>query len=153
MKTIKALALKYREIIVYIIFGVLTTLVNWAVYTVMVELLKIDITLSNACAWVAGVLFAFITNKIYVFRSKSKRTVTVLRELVSFVGARALTGLMEIFLPRFLIDHGLSQTIFGIDGAAAKALVSVAVVILNYVFSKLIVFKKKKAEESTKESE
>lgn len=146
MKKIKELFKKYREIIVYVIFGVLTTLVNWAVYTVMVKYLGIDMTVSNGVAWVAGVIFAFVTNKLYVFRSKSKKAATVLREFFSFVGARVVTGLMETFLPTLLVNLGLNQTVFGIKGAIAKLIVSVAVVILNYVFSKLIVFRKKKAE-------
>ena len=99
MKKIKQLLKKYREIIVYVIFGALTTFVNWAVYTVMVEVFNIDITVSNAVAWVAGVVFAFVTNKIYVFRAKSKKAATVAREFFSFVGARVFTGLMESFLP------------------------------------------------------
>ena len=144
MKKIKELIKKYREIIVYVIFGALTTLVNWAVYTVMVEAFDIDVTVSNAVAWVAGVIFAFVTNKIWVFRSKSKKASTVLREFFSFVGARVVTGLMETFLPTLLINLGLNQTVFGIKGSVAKLIVSVAVIILNYVFSKLIVFRKKK---------
>ena len=175
MEKIKALFEKYREIIVYIIFGVLTTAVNWAVYMLMVKLLGVDlssidknesllsffsgnrdavaVTVCNAVAWVAGVLFAFVTNKIWVFRSMSKKAATVLREFFSFVGARAITGLMEIFLPTLLISLGLNQTILGVEGAAAKAVVSVAVVILNYVFSKLIVFRKKKEEKEPENAE
>lgn len=146
MKTIKKLFKKYREIIVYVIFGVLTTLVNWAVYTLMVKYLHIDMTVSNGVAWVAGVIFAFVTNKIWVFRSKSKKSSTVIREFFFFVGARVITGLMETFLPTMLVNLGLNQKVFGIDGAVAKLIVSVAVVILNYVFSKLIVFRKKKSK-------
>lgn len=144
MQAIKDLIKKYREIIVYIIFGVLTTLVNWAVYTVLVKFAGVNITVSNAAAWTAGVIFAFVTNKIWVFESKSKEPKTLAREFISFVGARVVTGLMEIFLPEILVNAGLSQTVFGIKGAIAKLIVSVAVVILNYVFSKLIVFRKKK---------
>lgn len=146
MKTVKKLYKKYREIIVYVIFGALTTLVNWAVYTVMVKYLHIDITLSNAVAWVAGVLFAFITNKIWVFRSRSIKTSTVLREFLSFTGARAFTGIIEIFLPKLLMNIGLNQSVLGIDGAVAKAVTSVIVIILNYVFSKLVVFRSKNKE-------
>lgn len=144
MQKIKDLLKKYREIIVYVIFGVLTTLVNWAVYTVLVKFFGVNITVANAIAWTAGVIFAFVTNKIYVFESKSKEPKTLAREFISFVGARIVTGLMEIFLPEILVNAGLNQTVFGIKGAIAKLIVSVAVVILNYVFSKLVVFRKKK---------
>lgn len=152
MTKIKELLIKYKEIITYIIFGGLTTLVNWFVYTVLVKISpnNIDeiiwITISNAAAWVAGVLFAFITNKIWVFESKSFALKVVLKELISFVLARALTGVLEIFGVPLLVKLGLNQTIFGIDGMVAKLIVSVVVVILNYIFSKLIVFKNKNKE-------
>lgn len=144
IKKIKALILKYSEIIKYVIFGALTTLLNWAVYTCFVELTPIGIGLSNAIAWVAGVLFAFITNKIWVFESKSLAPMILLKEFISFVAARIFTGVIEIFGVPLLVKLGLSRTIFGIDGALAKVTVSIIVIILNYVFSKLIVFKKDK---------
>ncbi|MBE6827774.1 MAG: GtrA family protein [Ruminococcaceae bacterium] len=144
MEKIRELLKKYREIIVYIIFGVLTTFVNWAVYTLFVEVFGVSIGVSNAVAWTAGVLFAFITNKIWVFRSKSFEIKTLAREFVSFVGARAFTGVLEIVGVPLLVKLGLDAEILGIDGMAAKLIVSVAVVILNYVFSKLFIFRKEK---------
>ena len=164
MTKIKELFKKHREIIVYIIFGVLTTLVNWVVFILMTKLMNVDVsgvsdrgnaltslfsdnyeyTVCNAVAWVAGVLFAFVTNKIWVFRSRSKKASTVLREFFSFVGARVVTGIIEIFLPTLLINIGLNQSVLGVEGAIAKAVASVIVIVLNYVFSKLIVFRKKK---------
>lgn len=153
MEKIKELIIKYREIIVYIIFGVLTTLVNWAVYTVLVKYCGADVLPSNAAAWTAGVLFAFITNKFFVFESKSFKASTVLKEFFSFVGARAFTGAMEIFGVPLLEKAGLDKTFFGIKASFAKLIVSVAVVVLNYVFSKLLVFRKKKSEENAKADE
>ena len=137
-----------KEVITYIIFGVLTTAVNWAVYTLFVKFLGIGVTFSNAVAWVAGVLFAFITNKLFVFESRSFKPIILARELLSFVAARAVTGVMEIFGVPLLIKIGLSRQLFGVEGAVAKALVSVIVIILNYIFSKLVVFKRepKKSE-------
>lgn len=134
-----------KEIITYLIFGVLTTLVNWVCYTVLVKYVNCSITLSNAVAWIAGVLFAFITNKVFVFESKSFAPSKVLKEFISFVAARAITGVMEIFGVPLLVKIGLNQTIMGVDGAVSKIIVSVAVIILNYVFSKLIIFRKKSA--------
>ena len=148
MNKIKELIIKYKELITYFIFGVLTTLVNWAVYTALVFALPdsiqegVKITVSNAVAWVAGVIFAFITNKIWVFESKSFEM--NIKEFISFVAARAVTGVIEIFGVPLLVKIGLNQRIFGVDGALAKVIVSVVVVVLNYVFSKLIVFKNKK---------
>ena len=135
---------KYREVIFYVIFGVATTAVNWIVYTVCIKVFSLEMTLSNALAWIVAVLFAFVTNKIFVFESKDKSIGTVLKEGVSFIGSRAATGALEILLPTLLFKFGLNQSFLGIDGFWAKAFVSVLVIILNYVFSKLIVFRKKK---------
>lgn len=165
MEKIKSLFMKYKEIIMYIIFGVLTTLVNWVVYTVLIKifggaaesetvmfaLFGRDITMkifyifiANFVAWVAGVVFAFVTNKIWVFESKSWRFGLVMKELWLFVAARLLTGVLEWFGVPLLVAAGMDQPLFGIDGFLAKVIVSVIVVILNYVFSKLIIFRKKK---------
>ena len=160
---------KYKEIIMYIIFGVLTTLVNWVVYAlteplfkamfhgddVMFNLFGMAITyttfaifLANFLAWVAGVVFAFVTNKIWVFESKSWKPSVALKEFWLFVTARLITGVLEWFGVPLLVAAGLNQPLFGIEGFVAKIIVSVIVIILNYVFSKLIIFKKKdKAEE------
>ena len=89
MNKIKELIIKYKELITYFIFGVLTTLVNWAVYTALVFALPdsiqegVKITVSNAVAWVAGVIFAFITNKIWVFESKSFEMNICIKEFIS----------------------------------------------------------------------
>lgn len=135
---------KYKEIILYVIFGAATTAINWIVYTVCIKVFSIEMTLSNALAWIIAVLFAFVTNKIFVFESKDKSLGTILKEGVSFFGSRVATGVLEIFLPTLLFKIGLDQSFLGIDGFWAKAFVSVLVIILNYVFSKLIVFRKKK---------
>ncbi|MGN0538686.1 MAG: GtrA family protein [Candidatus Fimenecus sp.] len=135
---------KYKEIILYVIFGAATTAINWIVYTVCIKVFSLEMTLSNALAWIIAVLFAFVTNKVFVFESKDKSIVTILKEGVSFFGSRVATGVLEIFLPTLLFKIGLDQSFLGIDGFWAKAFVSVLVIILNYVFSKLIVFRKKK---------
>lgn len=126
----------------YLIFGVATTAVNWIVYTLCLHAVTESITAANAAAWTAAVLFAFVTNKIFVFESREKKPLFVLAELFKFVFARAITGALEIFLPSLLVNLGLGMKIFGIKGAAAKALTSIIVIVLNYVFSKVIVFKK-----------
>ena len=132
-----------KEIISYLFFGVMTTAVNWVVYTAFVKFLGVNITVSNAVAWIAAVIFAYFTNKIFVFESKSFKPLTLLKELVSFIAARALTGVIEIFGTPLLVKIGLSQKLFGIDGAVAKIIISVIVIILNYVFSKILIFRKK----------
>lgn len=151
MQKIKELFIKYKEIILYIIFGVLTTAVSFVSYAVCTKLINLQneitgIAVSNVISWVCAVLFAFATNKIWVFESKSKDIKTILNELWKFVASRLFTGALEWFGVPLLVYLGLNQTIFGIEGMFSKLIVSVAVVILNYVFSKIFVFKKKKAE-------
>ena len=126
---------KMREIGLYLLFGGLTTLVNFLTYTLVVK--TFGVTLSNAVAWVVAVLFAFVTNRKWVFRSPSKHWE---KELLTFVGGRALSGVLEIFLPTLLITLGLTQTAFDIPGFWAKVAVSILVVLLNYVVSKFLVF-------------
>ena len=132
----------HKEIVMYIVFGVATTLVNWSIYAISVKILHLEMTISNLIAWVFAVIFAFITNKIFVFKSHNKNLKCVFFEFIKFIGSRFATGIIEILLPTFLYKLGLNQSFLGIDGFIAKATVSIVVIILNYVFSKIIVFKK-----------
>ena len=138
----KKLFERYRELIVYFIVGVITTLVNWVCYAAGVELAGWSVAVSNVIAWIAAVAFAFAANKIWVFRSFSWKPGFVLREAVLFVSARLLTGVLEMGGVPLLVSLGLNQTLFGVRGMLAKVAVSVIVLVLNYVFSKLIIFKK-----------
>ncbi len=142
MKTILDLIKKYKQTLLYVIFGVATTAVNLTTYTVFVELLNVEMTVSNAIAWVVGVLFAFVTNRRYVFESKETGTAAVFRQLLSFTAGRAVSGVIEIVLPTLLFNLGLTAELFGVQGSVAKISVSIIVVILNYIFSRFIVFRK-----------
>lgn len=144
MQRIKDLFIKYKEVIMYLIFGVATTLVNWIVYSLLMKTSVINMTVSNAIAWFTAVVFAYITNKIFVFESKSWNPAEVWKEVVKFFGARIATGVIEIGGLPLLYYIGVKQSIFGVEGFLAKILVSVIVVILNYVFSKIFVFSTKK---------
>ena len=135
MKKIKRLLLKYKEVIMYLIFGVATTLVNWVVYSLLMKTSAVNMTISNA--------IAYITNKLFVFESKSWNVAEVWKEVVKFFGARIATGVVEIGGLPLLYYIGVKQSLFGVEGFVAKILVSVIVVILNYVFSKIFVFNKK----------
>lgn len=139
----KKLYEKYKELIHYLFFGGATTAVNWVVYGLLVELMGADITLSNALAWAAAVLFAFVTNKLFVFESKSFAPKVIFPEMATFLGSRVFSGLLEIWCPKLLMNAGLDQPLFGIDGFAAKLVVSIGVIVLNFVLSKLLVFRKK----------
>ena len=162
-----------KEIVLYLIFGVATTLVNWIVYLLFNNLIfnrffseNTARTAANAVAWFLAVLFAFVTNKLIVFKSKEKTARILIPELLSFYASRGLTGLLEIFVPTLLVNAGITFTLLGVGGIFPNALrdsgfiyttlsdrglvpkmiVAVVVIILNYVFSKLIVFRKKKKQ-------
>ncbi len=138
----KALWEKYREAVLYLLFGGLTTLINWTVYILLVNAAAVDITPANAIAWVAAVVFAFVTNKRIVFRSRRGDAKTLLWEIGSFFAARVLSGAVEIVGPALLMRMGLSMPLFGVPGFAAKLVISVVVVLLNYLFSKWFIFRR-----------
>lgn len=148
----KKLIKKYKEIILYIFFGVLTTIVNFVIYFIMNALLGEDMYLvSNVIAWIGAVAFAYITNKIWVFESKSRESKTLLREIGEFVSARLLSlGIEETGLYIFVDLLKFSTFSFSflrltITGdVIAKIIMQIIVVILNYIFSKFIIFKKVK---------
>jgi len=136
----------YQEAIDYLFWGGMTTVVSWGSYSLFVLLLQgLDSVVfwANILSWVCAVLFAFITNKLWVFQSKSWAAGILFPELTKFLSSRVATGVFEMIAVPALVAIGLKQTIFGIDGMVSKILVSVVVVILNYILSKLFVFKNK----------
>ncbi len=137
---------KYKEVIMYLVFGVATTVISFAVYSLCVAALSLEMTLSNAISWVCAVTFAYVTNKIFVFMSKNTSPAVLIREIISFFGSRAVTGVIEIVFPTLLFKLGVNFDLFGIQGFTAKAIVSVVVIVLNYVFSKFLIFRKKDAK-------
>ena len=128
---------KYRSIVIYLIFGVLTTVVNYLVYIPCMNLLGLSASVSNVIAWCVAVLFAFLTNKPFVFESKDWSAGTVLPEFTKFVGTRVASGLTETLILLFTVD------LLGWNGIIWKLVTSVLVVVLNYIGSKLLVFRKK----------
>lgn len=139
-----------KEMIMYIIMGVLATIVNWIAHAIFVNPIssiisdeKIALAVTTLIAWTIAVVFAFFTNKIWVFESKSWAAKVFWKEFIGFVLARALTGLLEIFGVPFLVSIGLDQKLFGIKAMVSKVVVSIIVIVLNYVFSKLFIFTKK----------
>jgi len=133
----------------YLFFGGATTFVNWFVYGVAVRFAGLSITTGNLIAWIAAVIFAFVTNKIWVFESRSWQPTLVLREGGAFLGARIISGIAEIAGVPFLYRLGLDYPLLGIDGFAAKVSVSVIVIIANYIFSKLFIFRKGKNDKTS----
>lgn len=136
MKKILSLLEKYREVISYLFFGGMTTLVNYIVYLPCYNILHLSGALSNAIAWVAAVAFAYLTNKPFVFKSHDWSAKTVVPELTKFVGCRVGSGLVETAIIFMTVD------LLRFNGNIIKILTSILVVILNYVASKLVVFRK-----------
>ena len=131
-KTIK----KHEDILLYLIFGVLTTVVNWAVYFPLFNYAGTPATAATAISWAVSVAFAFVTNKPIVFKSHDWSAKTVMPELAGFVGCRVGSGLLEMGIILLTVD------ILRWNGNLMKIFVSVLVVIINYVGSKLL-FRKK----------
>lgn len=137
MDKIVALIKKHWDIICYLFFGVLTTVVDYIVSFVCHYQLGMSPTVSTALAWAAAVIFAYLTNKQWVFGSKDWSVKTILPESVKFVGSRALSGALTIGLTKILDMAGINFVIIKIS-------VSIINIVANYVASKLLVFKNKK---------
>lgn len=126
---------KYKEGLWYLSFGVLTTLVNIVSFFVL-RLFNIEIYISNVIAWVLAVIFAFITNKLLVFNSRGKSKKENFKELISFFFFRVLSLGIDMGTMYLLIDVLSSSEI------VAKVVANIVVIVLNYIFSKLFIFKK-----------
>ena len=137
IRKIIALVRQHWEVLSYLIFGVLTTVVNYMVYLPVYNLMSLSAALSNAIAWVVAVAFAYLTNKPFVFKSHDWSAKTVIPELTKFVGCRVASGAAETLILLLTVD------ILHWNGNLWKLLTSVLVVILNYIASKLVVFRKK----------
>ena len=137
-RKIRALIHKYWDILSYLFFGGLTTVVNYLIYLPCYNLLHLSASVSNVIAWVVAVAFAYFTNKPFVFKSQDWSWKTVGPELAKFVGCRVGSGLLETAIIFLTVDFLLW------NGNIWKLVTSVLVVILNYVGSKLFVFRNKK---------
>ena len=126
--------LKKRENIVYLIFGILTTAVNWLIYLPLFYSLDLSATASHLISWTISVIFAYLTNKAYVFQSRDWSSKTILIEFVTFVSGRILTGLIEAGILALMVDY------LAYSGFIWKLICSVITVVLNYLFSKLFIF-------------
>lgn len=132
-----ALFRKYKEIILYLVFGGLTTLVNIVTYFVCADWFHWGTVPSTIIAWFLSVVFAFITNKLFVFESKGTSLKTLFFETVSFFGCRLFSGVLDLFIMWLTVD------ILHWNDLLMKIISNILVIILNYIFSKLIIFRKK----------
>jgi len=128
---------KYKEMLLYIFFGGLTFFINMGCYALCARVFLLDPLISNIIAWIVGVLFAYITNRKWVFNSKEQETAGVASEFIKFTAGRLFTLLVEELMLWVGID------ILSINDMAVKLVAQIAVIILNYVISKLVVFNKK----------
>ncbi len=133
---IKDMLLKYRELIMYAVFGALTTLVNMAAYWLCFDIAGIPNVPSAVIAWVLAVTFAYITNKLWVFESKSFDAATLKHEIPAFFGARIATGVLDVGIMYLAVD------VLKWDAILWKLVSNVIVIILNYVASRFVIFRK-----------
>ncbi len=131
---------KYEELIMYAIFGILTTLVNIIIYYIFTDIFKLSFLGSNAyllatiIAWTGAVLFAFYTNKYFVFKKKEKTN--IIKEMISFFSFRGLSLLFDIGIMFIMVE------LLTINDLISKVVANIIVILLNYFFSKLFIFKK-----------
>ena len=121
-----------KEIMNYLIFGVLTTIINIGSFWIINPFM--DYKLATTFAWILSVIFAFITNKLYVFSSQNKSKSIVLKEFVSFLFFRLLSYVLDLAAMIFLIDY------LNIEDMVAKIFANIIVVVVNYFASKYIIF-------------
>lgn len=138
MEKVKQLWIKYKEVINYLMFGVLTTLVNYVSYIIFTRVFSVDMFVSNLVAWFLSVVFAFITNKLIVFESKEFTPKVIVKEGVSFMIARVFSLLLDMLILYLMAD------LLGMNDLIVKIISNVIVIIVNYVLSKFLIFKKEK---------
>ena len=137
LKDIKELYIEFKEIINYVIFGGLAMVVNFVSYFIFARVYHIDEVISSGLSWFCSVLFAYVTNKIFVFDSKTNGKKEVIKECISFFLARIVSGILcDVGTFALMVD------VLHINDIVSKVVTQVMVVIMNYVFSKFIVFKK-----------
>ena len=125
-----------KETISYVIFGILTTIINLISYYFFSNIISINYLISNIISWIISVSFAYVTNKLYVFNSKDKNKDVVIKEFIKFVNCRLTSGVIEMILLFLLVD------MIKVNDIISKFVIGVIVVVLNFIFSKIFVFQK-----------
>ena len=140
IQKIKQLIKKYEEIIKYLIIGVLTTALNYTVFVILVNVVKMEMHASNLIAWLVGVIFAYFTNKLFVFESKSFKVQVLGKEIISFGAARVFSLLLEEIILYIFVD------LLNMNKLIIKLIANIIVIIVNYILSKFFIFKKNKEQ-------
>ena len=137
MEKMKLIWAKYREAIMYLFFGGCTTLVNFVVYWACTRWLSMGTVLASGLAWLLSVLFAYATNRKWVFESTASGAKAIAGEMAKFFAGRVATGVMDVVIMFVSVD------LLGAPDMVMKILSNVLVIVLNYFISKLLVFKGK----------
>lgn len=126
---------KYKELILYLIFGMLTVMVNLVSYYILTRVGEFQIYAANIISWFIAVLFAYITNKIFVFKSKELKMKFIFKEATSFFVARILTCIIELLIIYIGVNLMAQNDLF------IKIISNIIVIIINYIFSKVVIFR------------
>lgn len=129
---------KYKSVILYVIFGALTTLVNISVYWLLAHPIGLPVMPGTVIAWIASVLFAYLTNRKWVFCSEARGKREILMELASFFSCRLATGVVDWLCMWLFVD------VLHYNDVLIKVIANVVVIVLNYIASKLVIFRHKK---------
>lgn len=124
-----------KQFISYLFFGVLTTFVDAFIFYILIKIFLINYLLSTVIAWLFAVVFAYFTNKFWVFNCQKKEKQNIFKEFILFVSLRLASLLISLIFMIFFVDFIL------IDEFLSKLLVNVVVILLNFIFSKKIIFK------------
>ena len=133
--TLKKLYRKYKSLILYIFFGICTTFVNIGSFWLMSHVFDFKTVFSSVVSWILSVVFAYITNRKWVFEAKATGLKNLFREIYSFFACRFATGVLDCFIMFLFVD------IFEFNDMIIKVISNIIVVVLNYVSSKIFVFK------------
>lgn len=146
MKIVELIKNRFSQIVSYIFWGVCTTLVNVLIYALLRLNQTFSVTVSTALAWVFAVLFAFFTNRIFVFHSQKHKFIEIFNEMLMFFAMRLFSGLVDIALMWFLMLGNTSST----KEIIAKIFTNIVIIILNYFLSIFVVFAQKNTKNSPK---
>ena len=132
---------KYKEQLLYLFFGVLTTVISILSYGLLTEILSLDELLANIISWIIAVTFAFLTNRVWVFDAKTENAAGFIGQMVKFyIGRLSTLGVEELII--FIFIKKLMW-----NNMAVKTAAQIIIIILNYIISKLLIFRKTKSEE------
>lgn len=124
-----------KEKILYLIFGILTTVLSYLIYIMATRLLGTGIVIGNILSWIISVMFAYVTNKLYVFNSITTTKKEVFKEIGLFISSRIVSGITETLLLVLIVN------IVGINDIIAKVIVGLIVIVMNYFLSKFMIFR------------